>query len=199
RRTTFRRDWTSDWCSSDLLQVAEARRDKMVVTADPFRQNHQQVLRELVRRVNHVPQDRLVNDEQVSRLGSHDIGRRIAIFVDRHFSGAGPGCHGDEYRRIGRTDMHVEASREHHEDELVLRTRRKQQFSRLDVATVAPLQQVLHVLRAYAAEQVEPGQERPLVIRINAKYLTCHEVILSVGSIYVIAGPMTTNCGTTFR
>src|SRR5690606_38410756 len=69
--------------------------------------------------------------------------------------------------RVGRPDVHVEAPREHDEHVLVLRPGREEELARREVAALAAAQQLLDVRGLDAVKQLEPGEQRALVIRID--------------------------------
>ncbi len=65
-----------------------------------------------------------MDDEQVGVFRADDVGRRVAILDDRHFTDAGPGLHRGDNGPARRADVHVQAAGEHDENVLVFRARR---------------------------------------------------------------------------
>jgi hypothetical protein len=61
-----------------------------------------------------------MDHQQVRVLRSDDVGRRVAVLDDRHFTYAGTDLHRGEYRGFRRADVDVQASRQHDEHMLVL-------------------------------------------------------------------------------
>ncbi len=155
----------------ELAQLSVAFGNHLVVTAHPLGQDDEQVLRKLVRGVDHFPEYGLVNDEQVRVLRTDDVRGWVTVLDDRHLSNAGARFHRSDNWPTGRSEVHVQASGEHDEHILVSRTRRQQQFAAGQVAAVTALQLVLHVLGAHALEQFQGLQQRAFIVRVHGQRL----------------------------
>jgi hypothetical protein len=148
----------------ELAQVAKAFGNDIVVAAHPLGQNVQQVFLKRVRCIDHLPENALVDYEQVRLFGRHNVSRRISVFYNRHLADAGADVDGREYRRIRRADVNIEPPGQDQEYVFVFDAGREQQFSGTDVAPFTALQQILYVVGIDAMKQLEPGKQRALVV-----------------------------------
>ncbi len=61
--------------------------------------------------VDHLPEHRLVDDEQVGVLCADDVGGRVAVLDDRHFADTGAGLHRCDDGAGRGADVHGQAPR----------------------------------------------------------------------------------------